>query len=110
MKFQFIEDHLGQFSVTRICDVLGVSRSGYYAWRGRPPSEREMANRELYRNIKAVYDENRQVHGSPRIYHALKARGVACSENRVARLMRLRGLKAKYEKTFKVTTRRDRAH
>lgn len=96
--------------MTRMCDLLDVSRSGYYAWRGRPPSEREMANRELYRKIKAVYDENRQVYGSPRIYHALKARGVTCSENRVARLMRLRGLKAKQKKTFKTTTRRNRAH
>ena len=86
MRFEFIEDHRDEFPVTRMCKVLDVSRSGYYAWRGRPPSEREMANRELYEKIKAVYEESNQVYGSPRIHSELERRGVACSENRVARL------------------------
>ena len=93
-----------------MCRVLGVSRSGYYDWRGRPPSKRKMENEKLYKKIKAVYDQNRQVFGSPRIYNVLKERGVVCSENRIARLMRLRGLRPKQEKTFKATTRRNRAH
>jgi len=86
-----------------------VSRSGYYAWRGRPPSKREMANRELYKKIEAVYDESHGTYGSPRIYRELKRQGVPCSENRVARLMRLRGLRAKQTKTYKTTTRRNKA-
>jgi transposase InsO family protein len=110
VRFEFIEDHREEFPVIRMCKVLDVSRSGYYAWRGRPPSEREMANRELYEKIKAVYDEGKQVYGSPRIYDVLTARGVVCSENRIARLMRLRGLRAKQEETFKVTTRRNEMH
>jgi len=77
MKFQFIEDHRDEFPVIRMCKVLEVSRSGYYAWRGRPPSEREMANRELYEKIKEVYDKNNGTYGSPRIYQALKKQGVA---------------------------------
>jgi hypothetical protein len=52
MKFQFIEDNREEFPVIRMCKVLDVSRSGYYAWRGRPPSEREMANQKLYKEIK----------------------------------------------------------
>jgi transposase InsO family protein len=69
-----------------------------------------MANRELYKKIEVVYNENHKVYGSPRIYHALKKQGVVCSENRVARLMRLRGLRARQTKRFKVTTKRNKAH
>jgi len=110
MRFQFIKDHRNEFPVTRMCKVLNVSPSGYYVWRKRPISEREMANRELYKKIKVVYNENHGVYGSPRIYRELKKQGVACSENRVARLMRLRGLKAKQSKCYKVTTKRNKAH
>jgi putative transposase len=110
MRFQFIDEHRDKFTVTLMCNALGVSPSGYYAWRERPPSVREMANRALYKKIEAVYNENRGVYGSPRIYHELDKQGVACSENRVARLMRLRGLRAKQIKHFKTTTKRNKAH
>ena len=110
MRFQFIDERRDKFPVTLMCNVLGVSPSGYYAWRERPPSAREMANRTLYKKIEAVYNESRGVYGSPRIYHELDKQGVACSENRVARLMRLRGLRAKQIKRFKTTTKRNKAH
>ena len=110
MRFQFIEDHRDKFPVTCMCEVLDVSSSGYYAWRGRPPSAREMANRELVKKIKAVYNDNYGTYGSPRIYRELKAQGVACSENRVARLMRLYHIRAKQTKRYKVTTKRNKAH
>ena len=93
-----------------MCKVLGVSRSGYYARRKRPVSAREMANQALYKEIEAVYNENHGVYGSPRIYRALKKQGVACSENRVARLMRLRNLRAKQTTRYKSTTKRNKAH
>lgn len=95
--------------MSRMCQVLKVSRSGYYAWRGRPPSEREMANQALYKEIKAVYDESHGTYGSPRIYQALRRRGFTCSENRVARLMRLKGLQAEQTKSYKSTTKRNKA-
>ena len=110
MRFQFIDDHRDKFPVTLMCKVLSVSPSGYYAWRKRPASAREMANQELYKKIKAVYNANYAVYGSPRIYRELKDQGVACSENRIARLMRLRGLRAKQSKRFKTTTKRNKAH
>jgi putative transposase len=109
MRFQFIEDHRDEFPAVRMHEVLDVSRSGYYAWHNRPVSAREMANRELYKKIKVVYNENHEIYGSPRIYHALEKQGVACSENRVARLMRLRGLRAKQTKRYKTTTKRNKA-
>ncbi len=105
MRFEFIDNHRDEFPVCRTCKVLEVSRSGYYAWRGRPPSASEMANHKLYEKIEQVYNESRGTCGSPRIFRLLKENGVACSENRVSRLMRLRGLRAKQERTFKTTTK-----
>jgi putative transposase len=110
MRFQFIEEHRDKFPVTRMCEVLVVSSSGYYAWRGRPLSAREMANRELVKKIEAVYNDNYGTYGSPRIYRELEAQGVACSENRVARLMCLYHIRAKQTKGYKVTTKRNKAH
>jgi putative transposase len=105
-----IAEHQEKFPVTRMCEVLNVSPSGYYAWRKRPVSAREMANRELLKRIEAVYNDSYGTYGSPRIYRELKAQGVACSENRVARLMRLYHIRAKQARRYKVTTRRNKAH
>ena len=69
-----------------------------------------MANEELYKEIKAVYDASHRTYGSPRVYQELKRRGIACSENRVARLMRLRGLRGIQTRTYKTTTRLNKAH
>ena len=99
-----------EFPVTLTCKVLQVSSSGYNAWYQRPPSAREKTNQEFVKKIKAVYNENLGVYGSPRIHQELKSQGVACSENRVARLMRLRGVRAKQSKRFKTTTKRNKAH
>jgi len=109
MRFQFIADQRDEFSVIHMCGVLRVSPSGYYAWRQRPPSAREMANQELVKQIEVVYHDNHGIYGSPRIYRELDDQGVACSENRIARLMRLRGLRAKQTKHYKVTTKRNQA-
>jgi transposase InsO family protein len=110
VRFQFIEDHRDELPVTRMCKALNVSPSGYYAWRDRPVSAREMANNELVKEIEAVYHDSYETYGSPRVYQELKARGVACSENRVARLMRLRGLQAKQVRCYKTTTKRNKKH
>jgi putative transposase len=110
MRFQFIDDHRDEFPVRRMCNELNVSPSGYYIWRARPASAREMANQELIQKIKAVFKESLETYGSPRIYRELKAQGLACSENRVARLMRLRDLRAKQSRRYKITTKRNKAH
>jgi len=93
-----------------MCKALNVSPSGYYAWRKRPVSAREMANRELVKKIEAVYNDSYETYGSPRVYFELKAQGETCSENRVARLMRLRGLQARQVRRYKSTTRRNKKH
>ena len=110
MRYQFIDDHRDEFPATRMCKVLKVSRSGYYAWRTRPVSKREMANRELADQIEAVYNDSDGTYGSPRIHRELQAQGVVCGKNRIARLMMLRRLCAKQHKRYRSTTKRNRAH
>jgi putative transposase len=84
--------HAGEFPVSAMCQVLEVSRSGYYAWRKRPSSPRAQANELLMQEIRQVHQASRQTYGSPRVHAMLKRRAVVCSRKRVARLMRLQGL------------------
>jgi len=109
MRFQFIEDHREEFPVELMCKVLEVSKSGYYAWRGRPPSEREMANRALTAKIKEEFEKSGETYGSPRIYRVMRKLGLMCSQNRVARLMRAADLKAKQTRRYRSTTQRNKA-
>jgi len=104
MIYCFIEDHRSLFRVEKMCQVLGVSRSGYYAYRKRPPSARERDNRRLLARIRIIFQKNHKVYGSPRITMALHEEGWNCGENRVARLMRRHGIRAKSKRKFKVTT------
>jgi putative transposase len=89
-----------------MCYVLQVSRSGYYAWRKRTPSARKMANQALVAEIKAIFPQYRKSYGSPRMTKELRRRGWSCSENRVARLMRLHNVRVKQTRGFHSTTRR----
>ena len=109
MRFQFIQDHRDEFPVIRMCKVLGVSPSGYYAWRGRPPSKREMANRELTARIKKEFKASGETYGSPRIYQVMRRLGLMCSRNRVARLMRAADLHAKQTRRLRATTKRNKS-
>jgi len=110
MRFQFIDDHRDEFPVRRMCKVLEVSPSGYYVWRERPPSKREMANRKLTEKIRDAFEESGETYGSPRIYQVMRNQGLMCSKNRVARLMAGAGLQAKQARRFRSTTKRNRAH
>ena len=92
-----------------MCDLLQISRSGYYAWRTWPVSQREMANQQLLDKIKTAHEANRGCYGSPRIYHEIKDE-IPCSVNRVARLMRQHGIRAKQSKRYKTTTQRNEDH
>ena len=99
-----------RFPVIRMCEVLVVSPSGYYVWRGRPPSKRELANRKLTARIKEAFDGSEETYGSPRIYQVMRRLGLMCSENRVARLMRAADLCAKQNQRFRATTKRNKSH
>jgi len=87
--------HESEYSVKRMCRVLGVSRSGYYAWRNRAESPRAQANERLLVRIREEYQLSRKTYGSPRIHAALRSKGVPCSRKRVARLMRLEQIGAR---------------
>lgn len=109
MRYQFIKEHREEFMVTLMCRVLAVSPSGYYAWQGRPCSQREMANQELLKEIKAAHATSNGTYDSPRIYAAVQEK-VICSQNRVARLMKKEGIAAKQKKRYKVTTQAKATH
>jgi transposase InsO family protein len=104
VKFAFIEDHQAEFPIEAMCRVLAVSRSGYYAWQQRPDSPAAIRQAALVEQIQQIHEESRQVYGSPRVHRELAARGVKCSENTVAKLMRKTGVRSKMRKRFVVRT------
>jgi transposase InsO family protein len=83
---------------------MEVSVSGYYAWLKRPESSRKQANKQLVEHIKTIHQQSRHTYGSPRVYVDLKKQGVACSQNRVARLMQRHQIAARPKKRFMITT------
>ena len=110
MKFRFIREHLSDsFPLQATCEVLGVSRSGYYAWRDRPDGARAERRRELAEKVRAVHEANRRVYGSPRVCAALRAGGERVSENTVAKVMRDHGIRARPKRRF-VPRTTDSAH
>jgi len=84
--------------------MMGVSTSGYYAWRDRPPSKRTQVNQELVTEIRAIHAESRQTYGSPRIHAELFGRCFQVSKNRVIRLMRAEDIRSKRKRKRKITT------
>jgi transposase InsO family protein len=101
VKFGFIRDQLSpRYPVDVCCEVLGVSRSGYYASLERPVSPRKARREELTVQIRAVHHDSRGRYGSPRVYRELKAQGRPVCENTVAQLMRQKGLQAKVKRKF----------
>jgi transposase InsO family protein len=92
------------FSVLEMCRVLEVSRSGYYRWLKRKPSQREIDNKRLDAEIREIYDGSKGRYGSPKITEELQDRGRRVSKNRVARRMREAGLRSKIRRKYRVTT------
>ena len=92
MKFRFMREHQESHSVELMARTLRVSRSGYYAWLGREPSDREQRNKELLKQILEIQDLTDYTYGSPRMTVELRRRGYRAGKKRVARLMRENGL------------------
>ncbi len=110
MRFRFIREHSTRHRVRTLCRVLGVSPSGYYAWLRRPESQRRREDRRLLHQIRVIHRQSRRSYGSPGIHAELRVQGVRCGRNRVARLMREEGLRAKAPRRFRITTRSARGH
>jgi transposase InsO family protein len=87
-----------------MCKVLRVSRSGYYAWRRRPEPERRRTDRRLVHEIRDVHRTSRWTYGSPRVHAELRARKFRVGRNRVARLMKENGIRARRKRRFRRTT------
>ena len=84
--------------------MLKVSTSGYYAWKNKKPSKRSVENEKLIFEIRMLHEKSKKRSGSPKIFKALRKAGIKCGKNRVARLMREKGIRCKYAKKFKATT------
>lgn len=107
MIYQFVDEHRAEYPVTRLCRTLGVSPSGYYAWRQRPSNSRTLANQHLLTHMRAIHAEVHETYGSPRMHAELVARGLPCNVKRVARLMRLHHLRTRHKRKYRVTTKVD---
>jgi putative transposase len=93
-----------------MCDVLDVSRSGYYTWRNRSASQREMADAEYRERIKEIFDESLETYGYERIWKEMQADDIPCGKHRVRRLMREEELVVKQTKRYKRTTKANPEH
>jgi len=99
-----MDDHKDQFSIVKMSKTLGVSRSGYYRWRGRGPSKRALENKKYTRRIRRIWEDSGKTYGSPRIHAALLADGETLSRPRVARLMKKVGIASQIRPKWIATT------
>lgn len=95
MMFGFIAKHRGIWAVSVLCEALGVSRSGFYAWLRRGPSARSRRDEMLSAKIKASFVESDRTYGARRVWHDLLAAGIECGLHAIERLMRRNGLRAR---------------
>ena len=104
MRFQFIAAEKAHYPVQVLCRCLGVTRSGFYAWRHRPLSARAQEDARLLRRVQLAHAESRRTYGRPRLVKALRAAGIPIGGKRVARLMRSAGLVARGRRRFRRST------
>ncbi|WLR52481.1 IS3 family transposase [Bacillus tianshenii] len=102
--YGFIEEHRHEFRVAKMCLVLGVSKSGFYAWRNRPKSEQKIRKEKLTSQIKQAHIQSGCVYGSPKVTRVLHNRGISVSQKTVSRIMSENDLRSKTVKKYKATT------
>lgn len=110
MRYQCIDRHRNHYPVTMMCNALKVSRSGYYAWRTRPQSSRRKTDQALTPLIRQIHRDSKGVYGAPRIRAELKSQGHHHGKHKIARLMRLQGIRGCPQRRFRVTTQSDPSH
>lgn len=104
MRFGLVDQAKGEFPVQRLCGVLGVSQRGYFAWKGRPASDRQQQDMVLLAHVRSSFALSHGTYGSPRMTRELQDNGLAVGRRRTARLMRENGLVARQKRRFKRTT------
>jgi putative transposase len=102
--FRFIEVEKASYPIAVLCRVLGVSVSGYHAWRGRPQSPRRQHDNALCAWIAHIHRDSRRTYGAPRVHAELRADGARVGRKRVARLMRELGLEGAYRRKYRRIT------
>jgi putative transposase len=110
VTFAWIEERRAEWPVTTLCRVLEVSRSGFYAWRSREPSETQTRGATLTEQVTRIHAEVKARYGSPRMHAELVGRGHDCCVNTVARVMRQAGIAAKTRRKFRQTTDSNHPH
>ena len=95
MKFGFIVKHRGIWPAGWLCEALGVSRGGFYAWLTRPRSQRSRSDEEIGAKVRSSFLGSDRTYGARRVWRDLAAEGVSCGLHRIERLMRLQALKAR---------------
>ncbi len=104
MKYYFIKEYRSEFTVKEMCQVLKVSRSGFYSWCKRGKSKTALNREFLLKKIKDEYEDSRQLYGSPKITFKLNKKGIVCSRPLVARIMKEHGIKSITKRKFVITT------
>jgi putative transposase len=104
MRFALIDGAKAEFPVHRLCRVLGVSQSGYFAWRGRLACRRQRDDMVLLAHVRSAFSLSNSTYGSPRMTRELRDSGLTAGRRRIARLMRDNGLRARQKRRFKRTT------
>jgi transposase InsO family protein len=104
MRFRLIDAEKATAPIPRLCSILGVSASGYYAWKAKTASRRQRKDLVFLTHIRGHFTCSNETYGSPRMHAALKAQGLSIGRHRVARLMRDNGLRALQRRRFKRTT------
>ena len=106
MTYQFMQAHQWEFRLTRMCQVLQVSRSGFYAWQHRAVSLRARTNQALMERMRVLHQQRREAYGARKMCHLLMREGLVCGRHRVARLRRLAGIVAlrrrRYVRTMQI--------
>src|SRR4029077_4731979 len=95
VKFGFIAKHRGIWPIGWLCEALGVSRGGFYAWLRRPHSQRSRDNEELAAKVRASFLGSGRTYGARGVGRDMVAEGISCGLHRIERLMRLQALKAR---------------
>lgn len=105
MKYAWMKEHDQQFNLPDMCGALNVSLSGYRAWRrGGSPDRKRITDKQLLPTIESIHTQFKGAYGSPRIVRELRSRGQSASKERVERLMRENGIRARHKRRYKVTT------
>ena len=104
MRFRLIDAMKAGMPIDRMCALMDVSVSGFYAWKSREPSKRQLDDMVLLAHIRAQFSMSHETYGAPRMHVELREDGLDVGRHRVARLMRDNGLKALQKRRYKKTT------